>query len=399
MAKAIHAKILIVDDESSIRRAFKSVLEQEPYEIDEAFDGIDCLDKLKQKSYNIIFMDIKMPRKDGVETLEEVTQLYPNIPVVMISGNSDIKVVVRCMRQGAADYMVKPFDINQLYNSIKNALNDASIPQKSRKTRSISPQVKLNRHIIGKSEKVREMNKHIELAAKYDKTDVLILGPNGAGKELVAQGIHQQSTRSKGPFIEINCAAIPETLIEGTLFGHMKNTFTGGNEDRKSKFEEADGGTLFLDEIGDISLSAQAKILRVLEARTVTRVGATNPISFNVRVISATNKNLREEVEKGNFRLDLYSRLNQLVVEVPPLNERVDDIPQLIEFFKQQFYEKYQDAPQKNFDKSAITFLQSRNWEGNIRQLKHTVDRLIIYTDEATTIDEADAKKFLTMGS
>jgi two-component system, NtrC family, nitrogen regulation response regulator NtrX len=399
MNKTILAKILIVDDESSIRRAFKSVLEQEPYEIDEAFDGIDCLDKLKQKNYNIIFLDIKMPRKDGVETLEEVTQLYPNLPVVMISGNTDIKVAVKCMRQGAADYMVKPFDINQLYNNIKNALNDAFVPHKSRKIRSLIPQFKLNKHIIGKSEKVQEMNKHIELAAKYDKTDVLILGPNGAGKELVAQGIHQQSTRSKGPFIEINCAAIPETLIDATLFGHMKNSFTDAKEDRRSKFEEADGGTLFLDEIGDMALSAQLRMLRVLETRTVIRVGATIPIPFNTRVISATNKSLPEEVKKGKFRLDLYSRLNQLVIEVPPLNDRVEDIPQLIEFFKQQFYEKYQDAPQKHFDESAIAFLQSRNWEGNIRQLKHTVDRLIIYTDEATTIHETDAKRFLTMGS
>jgi two-component system, NtrC family, nitrogen regulation response regulator NtrX len=399
MTRANLAKILIVDDESSIRRAFKSVLEQEPYEIDEAFDGIDCLEKLKQKSYNIIFMDIKMPRKDGVETLEEVTQLYPNIPVVMISGNSDIKVAVKCMRQGAADYMVKPFDINQLYNNIKNALNDSFVQQKSRKIRSSTPQVKLNKHIIGKSEKVQEMNRHIELAAKYDKTDVLILGPNGAGKELVAQGIHQQSSSRKGPFIEINCAAIPDTLIDSTLFGHMKNAFTDAKEDRKSKFEEAEGGTIFLDEIGDMPLLAQQRLLRVLETRSVIRVGGTNPIPFNVRIISATNKNLREEVEKGNFRLDLYSRLNQLVVEVPSLNDRVDDIPQLVEFFKQQFYEKYQDDPQKNFDESAITFLQSRKWEGNIRQLKHIVDRIIIYSDEVTTIHEAEAKKFLTMGS
>ena len=218
------------------------------------------------------------------------------------------------------------------------------------------------------------MNKRIKLAAKYDKTDVLILGPNGSGKELVAQAIHTQSTRSDGPFIEINCAAIPESLIEATLFGHVKNSFTDAKEDRKSKFEEAEGGTIFLDEIGDMSLSAQVSILRVLETRTVTRVGSTMPIPFNTRIVAATNKNLREEIANKLFRLDLYGRLNQLLVEVPSLNDRIEDIQQLIEFFKQQFYTIYKDTPPKHFDDGAVAYLQNRYWAGNIRELKYAVD-------------------------
>jgi two-component system, NtrC family, nitrogen regulation response regulator NtrX len=399
MTKTILAKILIVDDEPAIRRAFKSVLEHEPYDIDEAFDGVDCLEKLKQKSYDIIFLDIKMPRKDGVETLSEIIALYPTLSVVMISGNNDIRMAVTCIRQGAADYMVKPFDIFQLFSNIKNTLNDVLVPQKNKRLRTPASQVKLNKHIIGKSEKVKEMNRHIALAAKYDKTDVLILGPNGSGKELVAQALHQQSSRSQGPFIEINCAAIPDTLIDGTLFGHVKNTFTDAKEDRKSKFEEADGGTIFLDEIGDMSSLAQLRLLRLLETRTVIRVGGTKTIPFNTRIISATNKNLREEVAKGYFRLDLFNRLNKLIVEVPSLNERTDDIPPLIEFFKQQFYENYKDAPPKQFDEETITYLQSLDWAGNIRELKNAVDRLIIYTDDSDTIQEADAKRYLAMGS
>lgn len=395
MTKTIVAKILIVDDESSIRRAFKSVLENELYEIDEAVDGLDCLEKLKQKTYNIIFMDIKMPRKDGVETLAEVLQLYPHLPVVMISGNSDIRVAVKCMRQGATDYMVKPFDLNQLLANVKDALNGVLVPHKSLKSKKNGIHAKATKRIIGESNSIKEMNKRIMLAAKYDKTDVLILGPNGSGKELVAQAIHTQSPRSEGPFIEINCAAIPDSLIEATLFGHMKNTFTDAKEDRKSKFEEAEGGTIFLDEIGDMSLPAQVSILRVLETRTVTRVGGTIPIPFNTRIVAATNKNLPEEIEKKLFRLDLYGRLNQLLVEVPPLNDRLEDIPQLIEFFKQQFYTIYKDTPPKHFDDSAIAYLQNRDWAGNIRELKHAVDRLMIFTDDATTIHEEDAKRYL----
>jgi two-component system, NtrC family, nitrogen regulation response regulator NtrX len=397
MNRTIVAKILIVDDELPIRRAFKAVLEGEPYEIDEAFDGIDCLEKLRQKSYNIIFLDIKMPRKDGIETLSEIVELYPELKVVMISGNSDIRVAVKCIKDGAADYMLKPFDLNQLHQNVKASVDNALVPQKVKKLKGFSS--KSSKNIIGNSDKVLEMKNRITLAAKYDRTDVLILGPNGSGKELVAQCLHFQSTRSHEPFIELNCAAIPDTLIESILFGHIRGIFTDAKEDRKSKFEEAEGGTLFLDEIGDMSLGAQVKILRALETRTITRLGATYPIPFNARIIAATNKDLKEEVAKGLFREDLRNRLNQLLIIVPSLDDRKDDIPLLIEFFRQQFYDKYKDAPQKHFDDKAIEFLQNLNWSGNIRELKNAVDRLIIFTDEASTIYETDAKKYLAQGS
>ncbi len=397
MNKTIIAKILIVDDELPIRRAFKAVLEGEPFEIDEAFDGIDCLEKLRLKSYNIVFLDIKMPRKDGIETLTEITELYPDLTVVMISGNNDIRVAVKCIKDGAADYMLKPFDLNQLHQNVKASVDNALAPQKIKKLKSFSS--KSSKNIIGTSDKVIEMKNRITLAAKYDRTDVLILGPNGSGKELVAQCLHFQSTRSNEPFIELNCAAIPDTLIESTLFGHVKGAFTDAKEDRKSKFEEADGGTLFLDEIGDMSLIAQVKILRVLETRTVIRLGGTHPISFNTRIIAATNKDLKEEVAKGLFREDLRNRLNQLLIIVPSLDDRKDDIPLLIEFFRQQFYVKYKDDLQKYFDEKAIDFLQNLNWSGNIRELKNTVDRLLIYADKAPIVYEADVKKDLAHGS
>ena len=397
MNRTIVAKILIVDDEVPIRRAFKAVLEGEPFEIDEAFDGVDCLEKLRLKSYNIVFLDIKMPRKDGIETLTEIIELYPDLKVVMISGNNDIRVAVKCIKDGAADYMLKPFDLNQLHQNVKASVDNALMPQKIKKLKSFSS--KSSKNIIGTSDKVIEMKNRITLAAKYDKTDVLILGPNGSGKELVAQCLHFQSTRSNEPFIELNCAAIPDGLIESTLFGHVKGAFTDAKEDRKSKFEEADGGTLFLDEIGDMSLIAQVKILRVLETRKVIRLGGTHPIPFNTRIIAATNKDLKEEVAKGLFREDLRNRLNQLLIIVPSLDDRKDDIPLLIEFFRQQFYDKYKDAPQKHFDDKAIEFLQNLNWSGNIRELKNAVDRLIIFTDEASTIYETDAKKYLAQGS
>ncbi len=397
MNRTIIAKILIVDDEVPIRRAFKAVLEGEPFEIDEAFDGVDCLEKLRLKSYNIVFLDIKMPRKDGIETLTEIIELYPDLKVVMISGNNDIRVAVKCIKDGAADYMLKPFDLNQLHQNVKASVDNALTPQKIKKLKSFSS--KSSKNIIGTSDKVLEMKNRITLAAKYDRTDVLILGPNGSGKELVAQCLHFQSTRSNEPFIELNCAAIPDTLIESTLFGHIKGAFTDAKEDRKSKFEEADGGTLFLDEIGDMSLIAQVKILRVLETRTVIRLGTTHPIPFNTRIIAATNKDLKEEVAKELFREDLRNRLNQLLIIVPSLDDRKDDIPLLIEFFRQQFYVKYKDDCQKHFDEKAIDFLQNLNWSGNIRELKNAVDRLIIFTDEASVIHEADAKKYLAQGS
>ncbi len=397
MNRTIIAKILIVDDEVPIRRAFKAVLEGEPFEIDEAFDGVDCLEKLRLKSYNIVFLDIKMPRKDGIETLTEIIELYPDLKVVMISGNNDIRVAVKCIKDGAADYMLKPFDLNQLHQNVKASVDNALTPQKIKKLKSFSS--KSSKNIIGTSDKVLEMKNRITLAAKYDRTDVLILGPNGSGKELVAQCLHFQSTRSNEPFIELNCAAIPDTLIESTLFGHIKGAFTDAKEDRKSKFEEADGGTLFLDEIGDMSLIAQVKILRVLETRKVIRLGGTHPIPFNTRIIAATNKDLKEEVAKGLFREDLRNRLNQLLIIVPSLDDRKDDIPLLIEFFRQQFYVKYKDDCQKHFDEKAIDFLQNLNWSGNIRELKNAVDRLIIFTDEASVIYEADAKKYLAQGS
>jgi two-component system, NtrC family, nitrogen regulation response regulator NtrX len=396
MNKKIVAKILIVDDELPIRRALKTVLAGEPFEIDEAVDGIDCLEKLRLKTYNIVFLDIKMPRKDGIETLSEIIELYPDLKVVMISGNSDIRMAVKCIKDGAADYMLKPFDLNQFYQNVKASVDNALVPQKIKKLKSFS--AKSAKNIIGTSEKVLEMKNRITLAAKYDRTDVLILGPNGSGKELVAQCLHFQSSRSHEPFIELNCAAIPDGLIESTLFGHVKGAFTDAKEDRKSKFEEADGGTLFLDEIGDMSLIAQVKILRVLETRTVIRLGATYPIPFNTRIIAATNKDLKEEVAKGLFREDLRNRLNQLLIIVPSLDDRKDDIPMLIEFFRQQFYVKYKDDCQKHFDEKAIDFLQNLNWSGNIRELKNTVDRLLIYADKASIVYEADIKKDLAQG-
>ena len=341
------ANILIVDDEISIRRAFKAVLECEPYHVDEACDGIECLQMLEKKSFNIIFLDVRMPRKNGIECLEEIKTHYPHIPVVMISGVMDTQMAIECHRKGAKDVMLKPFDINHLHKLIRNAINHslADISRKNGRNKSISTP---NKHeIIGESEAVKHLKSIIEKAARFDKTDVLITGPNGSGKESVAQNIHRLSTRGHKPMIEVNCACITETLIEGILFGHVKGSFSDAKEDRKGKFEEAHESTLFLDEIGDMSLSAQASILRALETKTIVRLGGITPILVDVRIIAATNKNLIEEVKAGRFREDLFNRLDKLDIQVPPLNDRKEDIPILIKHFINLFFKNYQDIPEK----------------------------------------------------
>jgi two-component system, NtrC family, nitrogen regulation response regulator NtrX len=394
MAKNIIARILIVDDESVIRRTLKSVLEMEPYEVDEAVDGADCFLKVKAKKYDVIFLDIKMPRIDGMEVLEQLQTASPESSVVMISGHGNIETAVEAVKKGAFDYLAKPLDLNRILITIRNALDRSSLISETKVLRRRVNQSKVQ-EIIGESEALKKVKEKIDLAAPMDGARVLIMGPNGTGKELVARWIHEKSPRRDNQFVEVNCAAIPSELIESIMFGHIKGSFTGAVKDQIGKFEQANGGTLFLDEIGDMSLDAQAKILRALQERKITRIGSDRDVSVDVRIIAATNKNLREEISYGRFREDLYNRLEVIDIYVPSLNERREDIPALIEFFAKQLCEEYGLA-EKRFTIDAIIAIQNVDWTGNIRQLRNVIERLIIFCRERKEITDAEVEEFVT---
>ncbi|MCC6815388.1 MAG: sigma-54-dependent Fis family transcriptional regulator [Saprospiraceae bacterium] len=369
------AKILIVDDEQSIRRALRGILELEKYAVDEASDGLDCLVKLKQNQYDAIILDIKMPKMDGMEALEKVQQMASDVPIIMISGHATIDTAVEAVKKGAYDFISKPPDLNRLLITLRNAIDKSSLISEKKILQKKVSKTKVQ-EIVGESATIAKVRQTIELVAPTDAR-ILVTGQNGTGKELVARWVHEKSNRNNGPIIEVNCAAIPSELIESELFGHEKGSFTSAIKQRLGKFELANGGTLFLDEIGDMSLSAQAKVLRALQENRITRVGGDKEIPVDVRIVAATNKDLREEIAKGKFREDLYHRLAVIIIEVPSLNERIEDVPILVEHFAEHICYEY-GVPVKKFEDSALEELQNYNWTGNIRELRNVVERLII---------------------
>ncbi len=383
------SKILIIEDEAAIRRVLTKILseENESYKVEEAEDGLQGVEKVKNEDYDLILCDIKMPKMDGVEVLEAVKKIKPEIPMVMISGHGDLETAINTMRLGAFDYISKPPDLNRLLNTVRNALDRKQLVVENK---ILKKKVSKNYEMIGDSEAINHIKTMIDKVAPTDAR-VLITGPNGTGKELVAHQLHEKSERSSAPIIEVNCAAIPSELIESELFGHVKGAFTSAVKDRAGKFEAADGGTIFLDEIGDMSLSAQAKVLRALQENLIQRVGADKDIKVNVRVVAATNKDLKKEIEEGRFREDLYHRLAVILIKVPALNDRREDIPALIEHFASKIALEQGNAV-KNFSKSAIKLLQEYDWTGNIRELRNVVERLIILGN--SEISEQDVKLF-----
>ena len=372
-------KILVVDDERAIRNSLKEILGDEGYEVDVAEDGPTALEMVEKGRYNVIFCDIKMPGMEGLEVLDRLQKDGVEAAVVMISGHGDIETAVECIKRGAFDFIQKPLDLNRILITIKNATEKVSLVKE---TRILKKKV-YGQKMIGESEPMRHIRDIISKVAATDAR-VLIEGANGTGKELVARSLHEQSTRSAMPYIEVNCAAIPSELIESELFGHEKGAFTSAIKQHKGKFEQADGGTLFLDEIGDMSLSAQAKVLRVLQERKLSRVGSDKDIEVDVRVIAATNKDLKAEIEKGCFREDLYHRLSVIVIQVPSLDERKSDIPLLIDYFMEQICTE-SGMPKKTFSAEAVKMLQDRSWTGNIRELRNVVERLMILGDQTVT--------------
>ncbi|WP_179348245.1 sigma-54-dependent transcriptional regulator [Winogradskyella pacifica] len=382
-------KILIIEDEAAIRRVLVKILSEEnsTYQVEEAEDGLVGIEKIKKEDYDLVLCDIKMPKMDGVEVLEAVKKIKPETPMVMISGHGDLDTAVNTMRLGAFDYISKPPDLNRLLNTVRIALDRKELVVENK---MLKKKVSKNYEMIGESEGVERIKDMIDKVAPTDAR-VLITGPNGTGKELVAHWLHQKSERSKGPMIEVNCAAIPSELIESELFGHVKGAFTSAAKDRAGKFEAANGGTIFLDEIGDMSLSAQAKVLRALQESRIQRVGSDKDIKVNVRVVAATNKNLKKEIEEGNFREDLYHRLAVILIEVPSLNDRRVDIPLLINYFSEKISIEHGTA-QKSFSDKAIKLLQNYDWTGNIRELRNVVERLIILG--GSEVSESDVKAF-----
>lgn len=383
------ARILIIEDEAAIRRVLVKILTEENkgYEVFEAEDGLAGMEIIKNEDFDLVLCDIKMPKMDGVEVLEAVKKIKPEIPMVMISGHGDLDTAVNTMRMGAFDYISKPPDLNRLLNTVRIALDRKELVVENTR---LKKKVSKNYEMVGESPEIEKIKEMIEKVAPTEAR-VLITGPNGTGKELVAHWLHQKSDRSKGPMIEVNCAAIPSELIESELFGHVKGAFTSANKDRAGKFEAANGGTLFLDEIGDMSLSAQAKVLRALQENKVQRVGSDRDIKVDVRVITATNKDLKKEIEEGNFREDLYHRLAVILIKVPSLNDRRDDIPLLVDYFTGKIASDHGTA-QKKFSNKAIELLQEYDWTGNIRELRNVVERLIILGGKE--ISEEDVKLF-----
>ena len=380
--------ILIIDDEKSIRKTLTEILSFEGYKVDEAMDGEEGLEKFKNKNYDLVLCDIKMPKLDGIEFLEKAREINNDIPIIMISGHGNIETAVDAVKKGAFDYIAKPPDLNRLLITLRNAMDRTTLVAE---TKILKRKVTKVQDIIGESIPIKKIKETIEKIAPTDAR-VLITGENGVGKELVARWIHEKSNRTKGPLVEVNCAAIPGELIESELFGHEKGSFTSAVKQRIGKFEQANGGTLFLDEIGDMSMNAQAKVLRALQEGKITRVGADKDINVDVRVIAATNKDLLQEVENKNFRLDLYHRLGVIIMHVPSLIDRVGDIPLLTQKFLKDIASEY-GQPIKLIEDSAIIALQKHQWSGNIRELRNVVERLIILSGQ--TITEEDVVMYV----
>jgi len=374
------SKILVIDDEKSIRNTLKEVLEYEKHEVDLAEDGASGIELFSSNTYDLVLCDIKMAKMDGIEVLQKLNEISSLTPVVMISGHGNIDTAVEAIKKGAYDFLEKPLDLNRLLITIKNATDKSTLITQ---TQVLKSKVSKMYEIVGESEEIRKVKEMIDKVAPTEAR-VLITGANGTGKELVAHQIHEKSTRAKGPFVEVNCAAIPSELIESELFGHEKGSFTSAIKQRIGKFEQANGGTLFLDEIGDMSLSAQAKVLRALQENKITRVGSDKDIHVNVRVITATNKNIRKEIESSNFREDLYHRLSVILIYVPTLNERKDDIPLLADHFNSLICNEY-GVGRKNIRKDAIKELQKIEWTGNIREFRNVFERLIILCKDEIT--------------
>lgn len=381
------AKILIIDDERAIRNSLRDILTYEKHTVEDAPDALSGLELIKNNRYDLVLSDIKMPGMDGLELLEKLDEIEPNPTVVMISGHGSIETAVEAVKKGAFDFIPKPIDLNRLLVVIKNALEKEVLVRETKTLRRKNSDAST---MVGTSAPMQQVRNMIEKVAPTDAR-VLILGPNGSGKELIAREIHQKSNRNAGPFVEVNCAAIPSELIESELFGHEKGAFTSAIKQKKGNFEQAEGGTLFLDEIGDMSLSAQAKVLRALQENKIMRVGGEKDISVNVRVVAATNKDLQKEIEKGNFREDLYHRLSVIVIKVPSLNDRRDDIPLLVEHFSESICRGYGTSTKK-FDSKALLALKEKNWTGNIRELRNVVERLIILGGQEISAD--DVKNF-----
>ena len=386
------AKLLIIDDERGIRNTLREILADEGHEVDVAENGKQGLEMARAKAYDLIFSDIKMPEMDGMEVLtklkgesdEEFSSA--ETPVVMISGHGDVETAVQALKSGAYDFLLKPLDLNRILITTKNALESKNLRQETKQLRKKI--IAKGAQMIGESAAITHVREIINKVAPTEAR-VLITGQNGTGKEVVAHMIHEQSARANGPMVEVNCAAIPSELIESELFGHMKGSFTGAVKDRAGKFEQADGGTLFLDEIGDMSLAAQTKVLRALQESEITRVGSDKAIKVNVRVLAATNKDLAKEIAEGNFREDLYHRLNVIPIHVPALNDRIEDIPLLVDYFSEQICAE-QGIARKAFDKEAIKALQAKQWTGNIRQLRNVVERLIILAGAKITKEDVE---------
>ncbi|NQY29350.1 MAG: sigma-54-dependent Fis family transcriptional regulator [Flavobacteriaceae bacterium] len=383
------SKILVIEDEAAIRRVLVKILSEESksYEVESAEDGLVGMEMIKNTDYDLVLCDIKMPKMDGIEVLEAVKKIKPETAMVMISGHGDLDVAVKTMRMGAFDYISKPPDLNRLLNTVRNALDNTELVVENKR---LKKKVSKKYEMIGESDAISRIKEMVDKVAPTDAR-VFITGPNGTGKELVAHWIHQKSNRAKGPMIEVNCAAIPSELIESELFGHVKGAFTSANKDRAGKFEAANGGTIFLDEIGDMSLAAQAKVLRALQESKVQRVGSDKDIKVDVRVVAATNKDLKKEIANGNFREDLYHRLAVILIKVPALNDRREDIPLLITHFAKKIAGD-QGVAVKGFSKKAIKLLQEYDWTGNIRELRNVIERLIILGENE--ISEQDVKMF-----
>jgi DNA-binding NtrC family response regulator len=377
------SRILVIDDERSIRNTLKEILEFEKYQVELAEDGFKALELLKTSDFDVILCDIKMPGMDGIEVLQKVEEIKPDTPVVMVSGHGNIDTAVESIKKGAFDFIEKPLDLNRLLITLRNAMDKSSLISE---TKVLRKKVGKRVDIVGDSPAIRKVKDMVDRVAGTDAR-VLITGSNGTGKELVARQLHEKSNRSEGPFIEVNCAAIPSELIESELFGHEKGAFTSAIKQRKGKFEQASGGTIFLDEIGDMSLSAQAKVLRVLQESVITRVGADAQIKVDVRVIAATNKNLIREIELNNFREDLYHRLSVILIHVPDLNERIEDIPGLCDYFIDLICTEY-GIPLKFIEPEAVAELQKMRWTGNIREFRNVIERLIILCDKTITSED-----------
>ena len=377
------SNILIIDDEKAIRKTLSEILSYEGYKIEEAGDGEEGLKRFQEKAYDVVLCDIKMPKLDGIEFLDKAREANPDVPVIMISGHGTIETAVEAVKKGAYDYISKPPDLNRLLITIRNAMDKNNLVTE---TKSLKRKVSKVEEMIGESAPIIKIKETIDKLAPTEAR-ILVTGENGVGKELVARWVHEKSNRATGPLVEVNCAAIPSELIESELFGHEKGSFTSAVKQRIGKFEQAHGGTLFLDEIGDMSLSAQAKVLRALQEGKITRVGGDKDISVDVRVIAATNKDLLKEVDEKNFRLDLYHRLSVIIIHVPSLNDRREDIPLLVDKFLTDICADY-GIPKKGIDKEALEGLKQHNWTGNIRELRNVVERLIILSGKTILAED-----------